>query len=183
MMGLGARILRVYVCVLSQFSHVQFCATLQTVAFQTPLSMGSSRQELLFFSHLVISDSDPMDCSIGFPFLHHLPELAQTHVHWVSDAIQPSHPLSSLLLLTPPPISGKNTGVVCHALFQEMFPTQGWNLHLSCFLHWQASSLPLAPPRKPRWSQFSECWVLSQLFHSPLSPLSGGSLFLFAFCH
>ena len=35
-----------------------------------------------------------MDCSTpGFPFLHHLLELAQTHVHWVSDAIQPSHPV------------------------------------------------------------------------------------------
>ena len=31
----------------------------------------------------------------GFPVLHHLPELAQTHVHRVGDAIQPSHPLSS----------------------------------------------------------------------------------------
>ena len=29
----------------------------------------------------------------GFPVLHHLSEFAQTHVHWVSDAIQPSHPL------------------------------------------------------------------------------------------
>ena len=29
----------------------------------------------------------------GFPVLHYLPEFAQTHVHWVSDAIQPSHPL------------------------------------------------------------------------------------------
>ena len=36
-----------------------------------------------------------LDSSIsGFPILHHLPESAQTHVHWVSDAIQPSHPLS-----------------------------------------------------------------------------------------
>ena len=36
-----------------------------------------------------------MDCSMpGFPVLHHLPELAQTHVHGVGDAIQPSHPLS-----------------------------------------------------------------------------------------
>ena len=42
----------------------------------------------------------PMDCSSpGFPILHHLPELAQTHDHWVSDAIQPSLPLHSLLLL------------------------------------------------------------------------------------
>ena len=31
----------------------------------------------------------------GFPVLHRLPELAQTHVHQVSDAMQPSHPLSS----------------------------------------------------------------------------------------
>ena len=39
---------------------------------------------------------DPMDCSMpGFSVLHYLPEFVQTHVHWVSDAIQPSHPLSS----------------------------------------------------------------------------------------
>ena len=39
---------------------------------------------------------DPMDCRMpGFPVCHYLLELAQTHVHWVSDAIQPSHPLSS----------------------------------------------------------------------------------------
>ena len=34
---------------------------------------------------------DPMDCSTpGFPVLHYLPEFAQTQVHWVNDAIQPS---------------------------------------------------------------------------------------------
>ena len=39
---------------------------------------------------------DPMDCSLpGFPVHHQLPELAQTLVHWVGDAIQPSHPLLS----------------------------------------------------------------------------------------
>ena len=39
---------------------------------------------------------DPMDCSTpGSPVLHHLPEFAQIYVHWVRDAIQPSHPLSS----------------------------------------------------------------------------------------
>ena len=38
----------------------------------------------------------PMDCSMpGFPVLHHLMELAQTHVHWVGDTIQQSHPLLS----------------------------------------------------------------------------------------
>ena len=40
--------------------------------------------------------SDPMDCSTpGLPVHHQLPELTQTYVHWVGDAIQPSHPLSS----------------------------------------------------------------------------------------
>ena len=43
---------------------------------------------------------DPMDCSTpGFPVHHHLPELAQTHAHRVSDVIQSSHPLS---FLSPP---------------------------------------------------------------------------------
>ena len=38
----------------------------------------------------------PMNCSTpGFPALHHLLEFAQTHIRWISDAIQPSHPLSS----------------------------------------------------------------------------------------
>ena len=39
---------------------------------------------------------DPMDCNMpGFPVHHQLLELAQTHVHRVGDAIQPSHPLLS----------------------------------------------------------------------------------------
>ena len=45
-----------------------------------------------------------MDCSTpGLPVHHQLPEFIQTHVHWVSDAIQPSHPLSLChpLLLSP----------------------------------------------------------------------------------
>ena len=38
----------------------------------------------------------PMDCSMrGLPVHHQLPEFTQTHVHWVGDAIQPSHPLAS----------------------------------------------------------------------------------------
>ena len=39
---------------------------------------------------------DPMKCSTpGLPVHHQLPEFTQTHIHRVSDAIQPSHPLSS----------------------------------------------------------------------------------------
>ena len=62
------------------------------------------------FSHSVVSNSqpsepqllspvrlcNPMNCSIpGFPVHHQLLEFTQTHVHWVGNAIQPSHPLSS----------------------------------------------------------------------------------------
>ena len=39
---------------------------------------------------------NPMNCSMpGLPVHHQLPEFIQTHAHWVSDATQPSHPLSS----------------------------------------------------------------------------------------
>ena len=55
-------------------------------------------------SHSVMSDSlQPMDCSMpGFPVHHQLPEPAQTHGHRVGNAMQPSNPLSSLLL--PPSV-------------------------------------------------------------------------------
>ena len=50
---------------------------------------------------------DPMNCSTPrLPVLHHFPEFAQTHVHWVDDAFQPSHPLLLLLLLSSFPASG-----------------------------------------------------------------------------
>ena len=45
---------------------------------------------------------------------------------------------------------GKNTGVGCHALLWGILPTQGPNLFLLHFLHWQEGSLSLAPPGKPR---------------------------------
>ena len=51
---------------------------------------------------------DPMNRSTpGLPVHYQLPDFTQTHVHGVSDAIQPSHPLSSPLLLTPLPPSIK----------------------------------------------------------------------------
>ena len=53
------------------------------------------------FSRSVVSDSiNPMECTTpGLPVHHQLLELAQTHVHLIGDAIQPSHPLLSPLLL------------------------------------------------------------------------------------
>ena len=55
---------------------------------------------------------DPMDRSMpGLPVHHQLPEFTQTHVHRVSDAIQPSHPLSS----SSPPARNPSQH---HSLFQ-----------------------------------------------------------------
>ena len=47
-------------------------------------------------SQLCLTLCDPMNHSMpGLPVHHQFPESTQTHVHWVSDVIQPSHPLSS----------------------------------------------------------------------------------------
>ena len=51
----------------------------------------------LQFSQSCPTLCDPMNCSMrGFPVYQQLPELTQTHVYWVGDVIQPSHPLLSL---------------------------------------------------------------------------------------
>ena len=75
------------------FSPLTFTVGYIFGRFQFCLFVFSSIQ----FSRSVVSDfCDPMDCSMpGFPVYHQLPKLAQTHVHRVSDAIQPSHSLSS----------------------------------------------------------------------------------------
>ena len=117
---------------------------------------------------------NPMVCGTpGFPVYHQLPEFTQTHVHWVGDAIQLSHPLSSPWVSEVSEVAqscptlgdpmdcslpgssihgifpGKNTGVGCHCLLQEIFPTQGLNLSLQhCrqtlyHLSHQGSCIPL----------------------------------------
>ena len=64
----------------------------------------------------------------------------------VSYSLQP-HGLWPTRLFLPWNFLGKNTGVGCCFLLQEIFPTQGSNL---CLLHWQADSLLLAQPGKPQ---------------------------------
>ena len=67
--------------------------------------LETSLNLLLFYSVALSCPTlcDPMDCNMpGFRVLHHLPEPAHTHVHWIGVAIQPSHPLLSLLV--PPSI-------------------------------------------------------------------------------
>ena len=60
-----------------------------------------------------------MDCSTpGLPVHHQLPEFAQTHVHWVSDASQPSHPLLSPLL--------HSIFLIIRVFFNESAPCLRW---------------------------------------------------------
>jgi len=63
------------------------------------VSLGNTISYIVQFSSVTqscLTLCDPMDRSTpGLPVHHQLPEFTQTHVHWVSDAIQPYHPLSS----------------------------------------------------------------------------------------
>ena len=81
------------------------------------LSWLSSSVQLLSHVWLFVT---PMDCSTAaFPVLHHLLEFTQTHVHWVCDAIHPSHPLSSP---SPPAFN-----LVQHqGLFQRVSSSHRW---------------------------------------------------------
>ena len=66
-------------------------------------TQSSLSVQFSWVAQLCLTLCDPMDCSMpGLPVHHQLPELAQTHVHWVGDAIQPSQPL---LLPVPPAFS------------------------------------------------------------------------------
>ena len=83
-----------------------------------------------------------MDCSTpGLPVHHQLPEFTQTHVHWVGDAIQPSHPLSS----PSPPVPN---------------PSQ----HQSLF-QWNESTLRM---RWPKYWSFSFSIIPSKEIPGPL---------------
>ena len=129
-----------------------------------------------FFSHTFVVQSlspvrlcDPMECSIpGLPVLHHLLELAQTHVHW--DVIQPSHPLSKWCLCF----------IICSLSlsFVIAFLPRSKCLLISWL---QSSSTVILEPKKRKSvtvSTFSTsvCLEVCQLCHCPLSPSSRGSL-------
>ena len=69
------------------FLHLVFYIVTFFILFLHWLTRSQSLSHVWLFA-------DPMDCSSpGFPVHHQLWELAQTHVHWVHGAIQPSHPL------------------------------------------------------------------------------------------
>ena len=95
------------------WGHSVHCRMFRSFLGLYPLYANSTRQlwqpKMSFssvqFSRSVVSDScDPVNRSTpGLPVHHQLPEFTQTHIHWVSDAIQPSHPLSSASPPAPKP--------------------------------------------------------------------------------
>jgi len=88
-----------------------------------------------------VSKSCPTPCDHrdysppGFPVLHRLPEFVQTHVHWVSDAIQPSHPLSP----TPFPSCPQSFPASGSFLMNDLFGSGGQSIGASA----SASVLPM----------------------------------------
>ena len=70
-------------CETAELYNTKHCSNYSSVQFSS-------------VAQLSLTLCNPMDCSMpGLPVYHQLPKLAQTHVYRVSDAIQPSHPLSS----------------------------------------------------------------------------------------
>ena len=84
-------------------------------------------------SQLCLTLCDPMDS--GFPVLHYLPEFAQTHVHWLNDAIQPSHPLLLLPSIFP------SIQVFCNESDLHIRWAQYWSFSFSISLSSEYSGL------------------------------------------
>ena len=80
---------------LPEVSQVTFCAVFSDINSMRPF-LNFNCCYCCSVTQSCLTLCDPMDCSTPGLLVHHqLPGLAQTHVHWVGDAIQPSHPLSS----------------------------------------------------------------------------------------
>ena len=98
-----------------------------------PLCCSQPESPFCSVAHSCWTLCNPMDCNMpGFPVLHCLPEFAQTHVHWVDDAIQPSHSL----LPSPPALN-----LLQHQSFPMswLFASGGQNIGASA----SASVLPM----------------------------------------
>ena len=121
--------------------------------------------QLLSCDQLCPTLSSSMDCSMpGFPVLHYLPELAQTHVHWFGDAIQPSHPLTpfsscpqcfpalgSFPVSQPFTSGGQSIGASASALVLPM-NTQGWfSLGLTGLISLLSKGCPRVFPSTTVW--------------------------------
>ena len=149
--------------------------------------IGSSHFQFSSVTQLCPTLCNPMDCSTpGLP----VPEFTQTHVRWVGDAIQPSHPLSSP---SPPAFSlSQLQGLfqwvsslhqVAKVLeFQLQHQSFQWTPRTDLLQNGLVGS-PCSPrdsqesPLKPQFKSINSL-ALSQLFYSSLSLSSRGSFYL-----
>ena len=93
---------------------------------------------------------NPMNCSTpGLPVQHQLPEFTPTHVHWVSDAIQSSHPLSSCSPPAPNPSKHQSFPM------SQLFPWGGQSTELSALASFLPKKSQGWSPCSPRDSQES----------------------------
>ena len=110
-------------CVLQPFICTQTCLLLLCMCKYSPFIRTPVRLDSVQFSSVAQSCPtlcDPMNRSIpGLPVHHKLSEFTQTHVHQVSDAIQPSHPLLSP---SPPAPNPSQSGSFP---MSQLFPSGG----------------------------------------------------------
>ena len=122
----------------------------------------------------------PMNCSTpGLPVHHQLPEFTQTHVHWVRDPIQPSHPLSSPF----PPAPNPSSRSVVNEFFENLAIKK---LNSLFSFHGQVWSFST---RVDSWKDLSTCFLglldqgwyklakFPSLFLCPLLPMILFSMF------
>ena len=137
---------------------------------------------------------DPTDCSrAGFSVLHHLPELAQTLVHWVGDAIQPSSPVIPFSCPQSFPASrpllknwlftsgGQNIGASASASIVQMNIQNWFPLELTSLISLKSKGLYNTTVQKQQffsvqtslWSSSNiHTWLLGKQQLWPYGPLS-----------
>ena len=115
----------------------------------------------MLFSHPIMSDSlDHVDCSMPcFSVPHHLPKLAQVHVHWVGDAIQPFHPLTPFFSFCPQFFSAWGTVPV-----SQLFTSDDQNIGVS-------GSASVLPTSIQRWFSLKIDWFDLLAIHGTLRSL------------
>ena len=109
------------------------------------------------FSKSSLTLCDPMDCHTpGFPVLHNFPEFSQTQAHRVSDAIQPSHPLSP----PSPPALNLSQHLVSHNL--------NYLMEISLVVQWLRIHLPVQGTWVPSlvWEDPTCCEATKPVHHN-----------------
>ena len=109
------------------------------------MALLRSKYIVLFRCSILSRGHDPMDCSTpGLPVYHQLPELAQTHVYQIGDAIQPSHPLS---MPSPPALNPSQ---------HQSFPV-GWLFPLGDIMQEAWEMIEGGKPESDKVTQLCSC--------------------------